>query len=196
MGSWCNFDTTIFSSLERSSYMFFCRVLRVLNKRFSTWLKICPAFWTGIAPFRINLRHPKLCLSKILPGTENTSLFWSTAFSAVRIAPLLSPASITTVPWARPLIILFLFGKFPAFGFVPRENSEIIVPFSSIFSAKTLFSGGYKTSTPLHKTAIVLPLESTVFLWDIESMPRAKPLTMVIPYFIRSPARFWATFLP
>ena len=65
----------------------------------------------------------------ISPGIAKTSLPCSKANSTVLIVPLFFLASTTTTPFAIPLIILFLAGKFILSGFVPIGYSDIIAPF-------------------------------------------------------------------
>src|SRR3990167_7151259 len=95
--------------------------------------------------------------------------------------PLLSDASTTSTPLVRPLIILFLWGKFAASGGVPMGNSDTTAPFDIISWYNFLFSGGYATSIPLPNTAIVLPLPAIAPLCAAESIPLAIPLTIVTP---------------
>ena len=76
----------------------------------------------------------------MFPGTAKTSFPCSNAIFAVITAPLFSPASTTKTPSDKPLIILFLCGKFSLFGFVPLGYSEIIYPpVFKMYFANSLF---------------------------------------------------------
>jgi len=67
----------------------------------------------------------------------------SSAKSTVIDVPLLVAASTTNTPSLKPLIILFLSGKFNFSGLVPIIYSERITPPFLIISWKILlFSGG------------------------------------------------------
>ncbi len=75
--------------------------------RFSS-CKISSAHVTHFAPSLIRLLGPADVSQYTLPGTANTSRFCSSAKFAVIRAPLLSLASITTIPSDRPDITRFL----------------------------------------------------------------------------------------
>ena len=76
------------------------------------------------------------------PGTANTSRFCSKAWEAVIREPLSVVASTITTPRERPLMILFLLGKFFPSGREERENSEITAPWLMMSEKSLLFSGG------------------------------------------------------
>jgi len=78
----------------------------------------------------------------MLPGIAKTSLFCSNALRAVIKDPLFSGDSITKTPKLSPEIILFLCGKFCAFGLVSIGNSLIKAPLSVILSANCLLITG------------------------------------------------------
>ena len=67
---------------------------------------------TSFAPLsRISRFVPALCCENTLPGVANTSRFCSSAWCAVCSAPLVAPASITSVARAKPEMIRFRRGK-------------------------------------------------------------------------------------
>lgn len=69
------------------------------------------AFVTNMAPSWISLFVPTPFLSSISCGIANIFLPCSFAILAVTLVPLLYLASITMIPSAIPLTILFLFRK-------------------------------------------------------------------------------------
>lgn len=169
--------------------------------------KISLTFVTILAPSKIKLFVPKLCGLLILPGIAKTSLPCSKATFAVIIAPLFLPASTTKTPSDKPLIILFLFGKFSLFGFVPFGYSEIIQPpVFKIDFAKSLFWDGYNLSIPHPKTAIVFPMRVSFWIffdktctlprWAYVSIPKARPLMILKPFKDNFFEKSNATFLP
>ena len=60
---------------------------------------------------RIRRFVPVLCCEKTLPGVANTSRFCSSAWCAVCSAPLVIPASMTSVARDSPEMIRFRRGK-------------------------------------------------------------------------------------
>ena len=135
-------------------------------------------------PSFINKLHP-LCLllcKLIFHGIVYNSLFWSIAHFAVINDPLVSSASIIIVAIDKPLIILFLVGKFSGFILSFILYSVIINPLFSIISfANLVFSSGYIFDNPFPKTAIVLPFAASAPICANWSIPFANPLTIVNP---------------
>ena len=131
-----------FSSLERSRSILRCLGFMRLVNWGSMACRTCSVRHTRTAPLRIRRLVPLLRSSAIRPGTANTSRFWSSALNAVRIAPLLCPASTIIVPWLSPLMMRFRYGKLPPYGLVPKGNSEMTVPFCIISCISCLFSAG------------------------------------------------------
>ncbi len=76
----------------------------------------------------ISLLQPMDIGASIRPGTAKISRLCSNPISAVISEPEVAPASITTTPLLKPLIILFRAGKRQGSGFVPGKNSEITAP--------------------------------------------------------------------
>ena len=76
----------------------------------------------------MSLLVPVLFTELILPGMEKTSLPDSSARRAVIIAPLLMGASTTSTPNERPLMILFLRGKFCGLGGLFGGSSDTTSP--------------------------------------------------------------------
>ena len=103
--------------------------------------------------------------------------------------PLASPASTTTTPLERAEMIRFRLGKFSASGAVPMGNSLMSAPASASAWCSAPFSGGYTTSMPQPRTAMLRPAAFSAPQWAAVSMPRAIPETTVIPWAARSRAR-------
>lgn len=82
-------------------------------------------------------------------GIAKISFPWSSAMSTVIRLPLFSPASGIIIPWLKPLIILFLFGKFDGSGFSSGGYSVITSPpVCNILRNNPRFSFGYMWSNP------------------------------------------------
>ena len=98
---------------------------------------------TSAAPCFINVLGPQESLLVTLPGTARTSRPCSSAQRAVTRVPLNSPASSTSTPIDRPLMIRLRIGKFCGAGKVPSGNSLTMAPPESrIWSLSFWFSLG------------------------------------------------------
>ena len=100
------------------------------------------AFWTSVAPSRINWLQPCARGSSGDPGTAITSRPASAASRAVISDPDRGAASITTVPALIPAMIRLRYGKCRARGSVPGGISAMTSPRSYSASCRSLFSGG------------------------------------------------------
>ncbi len=97
----------------------------------------------SFAPCFINVFGPQELRLVTFPGTANTSRFCSSAQRAVILVPLYSPASTTSTPALRPLMIRLRMGKFCGAANVSTGNSDTSAPPKArICSAIRLFSRG------------------------------------------------------
>jgi len=121
------------------------------------------------------------------PGPANTSRFCSSAQHAVMRVSEYSPASNTSTPTDIPPIMRLPMGKFcgaKTFPAETRRSARRLEPEFVRTSAN--FSLGQITSTPVPKTAMVLPLAEIAPRWLAVSTPRAMPLMMTSPCPARS----------
>lgn len=95
---------------------------------------ISSVFVTNNAPFWISLFVPTPFLLSISCGIAKTFFPCSIAYFAVTLVPLLCFASITNIPSAIPLTILFLSKNLSELAFCSGRYSLITKPPSSIIS--------------------------------------------------------------
>ena len=129
---------------------------------------------------RRNARQPATAGSSRRPGTMWRPRPCSSAQAAVVRAPLLAPASTTTVASASPLMIRFRRGNVPRFGAVSGGNSLITAPpWATIARASPRCEAGYSRRCPPPMTATVVPPARSVAAWAAASIPSARPETTV-----------------
>ena len=140
---------------------------------FSSSFSISSGFVTSWAiPSLISLFVPIPLLSPISCGIANIFFSCSFAILAVTLVPLLYFASITSIPNAIPLTILFLSKNFSELASSFGGYSLMISPPSFIiFLYSCMFSFGYILFNPFPNTAIVFPLFFSVELCAAVSIP-------------------------
>ena len=110
-----------------------------IRGRISSKISSTPS--TSLAPCLRRRCVPVLRMLRATPGTAKTSRPCSRAKRAVISDPLLSAASTTTTPSARPLIMRFLDGKLPGDGGAPGGNSVRSAPVRAISSPQVRVGG-------------------------------------------------------